>query len=120
MGEDRKNAKKGRGTVTFTVAECGEYHGLGEYHEGIRTLEEAAAVYRRIPSERMHGIPSIGINLHVEGTEKYEDIQADILTGDEITVGIIRFIPEFYSHSQVKEAVKRIIEMFPEKEVVDF
>jgi len=117
MGENRK---KGRGTVTFTVAECGEYHSLGEYHEGIKTLEEAAAVYRGIPSERMHGIPSIGINLHVEGTEKYEDVQADILTGDEITVGIIRFIPEFHSHLQVKEAVKRIIEMFPEKEVVDF
>ena len=48
--------------LTFTVAECGEYHNLGEYHEGIRTLEEAVAVYEKIPPERMNGIPAIGIN----------------------------------------------------------
>ena len=51
--------------LTFTVAECGEYHSLGEYHEGIRTLEEAVVIYEKIPPERMNGIPSIGINLHV-------------------------------------------------------
>ena len=27
--------------VTFTVAECGEFHNMGEYHEGIETIEEA-------------------------------------------------------------------------------
>ena len=42
--------------LTFTVAECGEYHNLGEYHEGIRTLEEAISVYKKIPPERMNGI----------------------------------------------------------------
>lgn len=29
--------------VTLTVAECGEFHNLGEYHEGIASVDEALA-----------------------------------------------------------------------------
>lgn len=65
--------------ITFTVAECGGYHNQGEYHEDIRTLEKAADIYRKIPVERMQGIPSVGIKLHEEGNQW--DVQADILTG---------------------------------------
>ena len=106
--------------MTFTVAECGEYHSLGEYHEGIRTLEEAVRIYRQIPPERMNGIPSIGISLHVEGTRKMEDLQADILTGSEIDIGYINLMPEFCGNPQVQKAVKKIIEVFPDKEVIDY
>ena len=106
--------------LTFTVAECGEYHNLGEYHEGIRTLEEAVAVYEKIPPERMNGIPAIGINLHVKGTNKVEDAQADILSGDEIDIGIISLMPEFCGNPPVQEAVKEFIRLFPDKEVIDY
>ena len=34
--------------VTFTVAECGEFHNMGEYHEGIETIEEAMKLYNAI------------------------------------------------------------------------
>lgn len=106
--------------VTFTVAECGEYHNLGEYHEGIRTLEEAVRLYQQIPPERMNGIPSIGINLHVVGTNKLEDSQADILSGSEIDIGFISFMPEFSGNPQVQAAIKEIIGIFPDKEVIDY
>ena len=106
--------------LTFTVAECGEFHSLGEYHEGIGTLDEAAAVYQKIPRERMNGIPSIGINLHMEGTEKWEDMQVDVLTGGMIDVGIISCLPEFSNNPQVQAAVKAIIEKFPDKEIIDY
>ena len=106
--------------VTITVAECGEYHNLGEYHEGIRTLEEAVRLYQQIPSERMNGIPSIGINLHVVGTNKLEDSQAEILSGSEIDIGFISFMPEFSGNPQVQAAIKEIIELFPDKEVIDY
>ena len=123
--------------LTFTVAECGEYHNLGEYHEGIRTLEEAISVYKKIPPERMNGIKpqrailqgksiieivgvAIGINLHVKGTDKVEDSQADILSGDEIDIGIISLMPEFCGNPQVQEAVKEFIRLFPDKEVIDY
>ncbi len=114
-------AEKTNGVVaTFTVAECSEFHSLGEYHEGIGTLEEAVSIYQGIPSERMHGIPAIGINLHIKGTEKWEDIQTDILSGDEIYTGMICLIPELSDNSQVQKAIEEIIAKFPEKNVVDF
>ena len=47
--------KESRAVVTFTVAECGEFHNLGEYHEDIGTLEEAAAIYRKIQPEVKYG-----------------------------------------------------------------
>lgn len=118
MGEKHTGTKTG-GIITFTVAECGEFHGMGEYHEGIRTMEEAAAIYRKIPPERMNGIPSIGIRLHMPGTEAAEDVQADILSGSEIDTGMIRLIPELCDHAGVKEIISEMIRMFPDKEITD-
>ncbi len=106
--------------VTFTVAECGEYHSLGEYHQGIRTLEEAVLIYGKIPPDRMNGIRAIGINLHVKGTDRREDLQADVLSGNEIDTSIISLTPEFYENPQVWEAVKGLIRLFPDKEVIDY
>ena len=80
--------------ITFTVAECGEFHNMGEYHEGIETIEEAMNLYNAIDPSRMHGIPSIGVNMHIEGTEEWEDEQLDIVS------------------------VKRIA-AYPEKDVID-
>ena len=118
-GKKAKEQGAGRVIMTFTVAECGEFHSMGEYHEGIRTLEEAAAIYKEIPPERRNGIPAIGINLHAEGTEKWMDAQIDVLTGEGIDAGMVRLVPEFSGNPQVQEAVKKLIGMFPEKEVLE-
>lgn len=117
----KKVRKQGAGNViiTFTVAECGEFHSIGEYHEGIGTLEEAVYIYKKIPPERRNGIPSIGINLHTEGTESWMDIQLDVLTGNGIDVGMVRLVPEFNGDPRVWEAVKALIRMFPEIEVLE-
>lgn len=37
--------------VTLTVAECGEFHNLGEFYENIPTVEEAIAIWKQIPLE---------------------------------------------------------------------
>ena len=110
-----RSLERQKTVMTFTVAECGEYHSLGEYHEGIKTLEEAVEIYRQIPPERMNGIPSIGINLHVEGSDRREDAQMDILTGEGIEVGFIGFMPEFRENPQVQDALMKLIREFPEK-----
>ena len=47
--------------VTLMVSECGEFHNLGEFYENIPTVEEAIAIWKQIPPERMHGIPAIGM-----------------------------------------------------------
>ena len=105
--------------VTFTVAECGEFHNLGEYHEGIETIEEAIRIYQAIDPSRMNGIPSIGVNMHIEGTEEWEDEQADILSGKCIDVDFLNYTPELRDTPKVQDALKKLIAAFPEKEVND-
>ena len=36
-----ENIKNKAAEITFTVAECGEFHSMGEYREGIESMEEA-------------------------------------------------------------------------------
>ncbi len=115
-GNNTKNRKPG--TVTFTVAECGEFHSLGEYHEDIATPEEAAETYRAIPPGRMNGIPAIGIRLYTE--EEPEGMQIDILSGREIHTGLIHCMPEAESCPAVWEAVRGLQRLFSENEVTDF
>lgn len=105
--------------VTFTVAECGEFHNLGEYHEGIETIEEAIQIYQAIDPSRMNGIPSIGVNIHIEGTEEWEDEQADILTEKYIDVDYLHHIPDMRDNPRVQEAIAKLIAAFPDREVND-
>lgn len=105
--------------ITFTVAECGEFHNMGEYHEGIETIEEAIQIYQAIDPSRMNGIPSLGVNMHVEGTEEWEDEQADILSGKCIDVDFLNYTPELRDTPKVQDALKKLIADFPEKEVND-
>ncbi len=105
--------------VTFAVAECGEFHNLGEYHEGIETIEEAIQIYQAIDPSRMNGIPSIGVNMHIEGTEEWEDEQADVLTGKYIDVDYLNYLPEVRDNPKVQEAVAKLIVAFPDREVND-
>ena len=116
--EDSKH-KNIAAEITFTVAECGEFHSMGEYHEGIRSLEEAAAIYRKIPQERMNGVPSIGIRIHIDGSAAEEDVQLDILAGSEINSGVLRMLPKGCSSAQVHRIINEVAVMFPEKEVTD-
>ena len=105
--------------VTFTVAECGEFHNIGEYHEGIETIEEAIQIYQAIDPSRMNGIHSLGVNMHIEGTEEWEDEQADILSGKCIDVDFLNYTPELRDTPKVQDALKKLIAAFPEKEVND-
>ena len=105
--------------VTFTVAECGEFHNMGEYHEGIETIEEAIQIYQAIDPSRMNGIPSLGVNMHIEGTEEWEDEQVDILSGKCIDVDFLNYTPELRDTPKVQDALKKLIAAFPEKEVND-
>lgn len=105
--------------VTFTVAECGEFHNMGEYHEGIETIEEAIQIYQAIDPSRMNGISSLGVNMHIEETEEWEDEQADILSGKCIDVDFLNYTPELRDTPKVQDALKKLIAAFPEKEVND-
>jgi antirestriction protein ArdC/predicted nucleotidyltransferase len=105
--------------ITFTVAECGEFHNMGEYHEGIETIEEAMNLYNAIDPSRMHGIPSIGVKMHIEGTEEWEDEQLDIVSGKSIDVDFLNYTPELRDTPKVQDAIKKLIAAYPEKDVID-
>ena len=105
--------------ITFTVAECGEFHTMGEFHEGIETIEEAMQLYNVIDPSRMHGIPSLGVNMHIDGTEEWEDEEADIVRGNCIDVDFLNYTPELRDTPTVQDALKKLIAAYPEKEVND-
>ena len=105
--------------ITFTVAECGEFHTMGEFHEGIETIEEAMQLYNVIDPSRMHGIPSLGVNMHIDGTEEWEDEEADIIRGNCIDVDFLNYTPELWDTPTVQDALKKLIAAYPDKEVND-
>lgn len=67
--------------ITLYVAECGEFHNMGAFYEGIADVDKAIEIYNQIPPERLHGIRVIGVNVHTPGEETYQDTEWDIMTG---------------------------------------
>ena len=103
--------------VTLTVAECGEFHNLGEYHEDIAGVEEAISIFNSISPDRMNGIPSIGINIHTEGTESYEDTQMDIVSGRVADLEILNYVPDITDNPKAVEVIAELIDKLPDIEV---
>ena len=103
--------------VTLTVAECGEFHTMGEFYENIPTVDEAVAIWKQIPPDRMNGIPAIGINIHTPGTEAFEDVEADILSGNRIDLDILEFIPDIKDSPQAMEVIAELVAKLPEMEI---
>lgn len=103
--------------VTLTVAECGEFHNLGKYHEGIASVDEALAIFHQIPPERMNGIPSIGINVHTEGTETYQDTTIDIVSGRIADLEVLDYVPDISDDPKAIEMIAELIDKLPNIEV---
>ena len=103
--------------VTLTVAECGEFHTMGEFYENIPTVEEAVTIWKQIPPERMNGIPAIGINIHTPGTEVFEDVGIDILLGKRIDLDILEYIPDIKDSPQAMEVIAELVAKLPEMEI---
>ena len=103
--------------VTLTVAECGEFHNLGEFHEGIETVEEAIRLFNEIPPERMNGIPSIGIHIHTEGTEPFEDVEMDIVSGKVVDLEMLEYVPDISDNPKAIEVIGELIDKLPDIEV---
>ena len=103
--------------ITLTVAEFGEFHNLGEFYENIPTVDEAIAIWKQIPPERMNGIPAIGINIHTPGTETIDDVGIDILSGKRIDLDILEYIPEIKNSPQAMEVIAELAAKLPEMEI---
>ena len=80
-------------------------------------MEEAISVWKSIPPERMNGIPSIGINIHTEGTKHYEDVEMDILSGKVIDLEVLDYVPDITDDPKAIEVIAELIDKLPDIEV---
>ena len=90
-------------SITFYVAECSEFHILGEFHERLETLQEAMELYEKIPAERINGIKSIGFCL--EDDSIYDGTTYDLMVAGEIQTEFINEIPHYRECPLVQKAI---------------
>lgn len=112
-----REQEKEKVEVTLTVSECGEFHNLGECYENIPTVDEAIAIWKQIPSERMNGIPAIGINIIERGAEPFEDYEIDVLSGKRIDLGVLDYVPDIKNNPQAMEVITELVAKLPDMEI---
>ena len=97
--------------ATFYVAECSEFHSLGEFQEGL-TLPEAVELYQKIPAERMNGIKAIGISIKdADGfSHEWDLIRGGKLEFDEMK----EIVPQMAENPSVQKAAEEIQDLMPE------
>lgn len=109
--------KKPEVEITLTVSECGEFHNMGEFYENIPTVEEAIALFEKIPPERMNGIPAIGINLHRAGEDVENDIAIDIAGAKSIDLDVLQYVQDIANEPKAMEVVAELIAKLPDREI---
>lgn len=111
--EDMKPAP----VITYTVAECGEFHSQGAYRDDIPSIEEAKAIYDAIPEERRSMIPAVGMKLHFE-ERGYDDVQWDFMYGKRIDLGDLGFLPDISNNKEAIAKLEQLIEAFSDAKVI--
>ena len=99
------------------VAECAEFHSLGEFHEGITSVEEAKKIYDSIPSERLNGIKSIGIIVS-EPDAPQAVMEIDLMVGNAFDLDTLSYVPDITRSDRAMEMVAQLMKQFPEKEIL--
>lgn len=99
--------------ISFYVAECGEFHSMGEFHENL-TLQQAVDIYKSIPSDRMNGVKTIGF---VINDDQILANEYDLVVGNRLNIQEMKDIfPELAAHPQVVKAADEIAKLMPELE----
>ena len=104
--------------ITFTVAECGEFHSLGRYRDDISNVEEAIAVWKEYQKGSLNGIPSIGIQIHKPGQSEMEDMQVDLVFGKTIDLDMLRYYPEINTEETAIQKIRELVENLHDVNVV--
>lgn len=108
--------KEEKKTVTLTVAECSEFHNMGEFHENITSVAEAVAKFKEIPPERMHGIPAIGIRV-ADLKNPENSVEMDVLIGKRIDLDMLRYVPDIAENWQAQQMIAALIHDMPEAQI---
>lgn len=104
--------------LTFTVAEAGEFHDLGEYFEynDAKKAKERYDSFRE--SSSMNAVPALGLKLHKVGAPEETDLQWDFLTGNTINLTELDYIPELKNSKSVIAALHEVINLDPDIKVI--
>ncbi|MBR0411743.1 MAG: hypothetical protein IJI25_12225 [Eubacterium sp.] len=97
---------------SFYVAECMEFPVMGEYHDHL-TIDEAVEIYESIPSDRMHGIKGIGIDLD-DGSPYSGSI--DLMQGGWINTEAIESIDYYRKSPLINQALQELREHYPDRD----
>ncbi|MDD5922543.1 MAG: hypothetical protein PUC44_05130 [Eubacteriales bacterium] len=97
--------------ITFYVAECMEFPNLGELHENL-TLQEAFAIYDRIPAKRMNGIKGIGFELK-DGS--IYDGQFPLMETGRLATDAIDLVEHYRESPLVQQAVSDCRDLLEQK-----
>ena len=116
--EDFFAEKLERAEITFTVAECGEFHSLGRYRDDILNAEEAIAVWKEYQKGSLNGIPSIGIQIHKPGQPEMEDTQVDLVSGKTMDLDMLRYYPEINGEETAIQKIRELVENLQDVEIV--
>ena len=108
--------KEEKKTVTLTVAECSEFHNMGEFHENITSVADAVAKFKEIPPERMHGIPAIGIRV-ADPKNPEDSVEMDVLIGKRIDLDMLRYVPDIAENWQAQQMIAALIHDMPEAQI---
>lgn len=108
--------KEEKKTVTLTVAECSEFHNMGEFHENITSVADAVVKFKEIPPERMHGIPAIGIRV-ADPKNPEDSVEMDVLIGKRIDLDMLRYVPDIAENWQAQQMIATLIHDMPEVQI---
>ena len=104
-------------TISFTVAECSEFHNLGELHENVATVKEAIDFFLQIPPERMNSVSAIGVRVtDADNPELFTEI--DVLTGKSFDMDMLGYAPEIENNKQAQFAIAEMIHAFPDARII--
>lgn len=97
--------------ITFYVAECMEFPILGEWHEEITSLQEAVALYEKIPAERMNGIKGIGFTLY-DGS-LYDGMSQEMMSAGIVDRADVNEIQQYRESPLVQKALDELEAVYP-------
>lgn len=117
VAEHMENEKSKKRIVSFTVAECSEFHEKGELHENVKTIKEAVELFGQLPKDGMHGVPAIGIRV-TDGEDKELFVEVDILAGNKLDMEILSAVPDIREHKAAQFAIAELLYQFPEAEII--
>ena len=109
--------KEEKKVITLTVAECMEFHSMGEFHENIESVAEAVAKFKAIPPERMNGVPAIGIRA-ADPKDPDEYMEMDVLVGRRLDLDKLHYVPEIADSWQAQQMIASLIHEMPDIKVV--